>query len=369
MRILVEALGISKFGGGRSATVPLFEALLPKAADDAFTLLLEAFEPTLDYPNVRQVIIPIRNRFKARLWLQCYLPELVKQEKVDLVHFAKNLTVLGLGVKTLATIYDLALLRFPAGFPVADRLYWRFIQPVMLRKMTKVHAISQNTAKDLKRFYGLRDEQIRLIYPPYNLAFKPLENSQVEPLRQRYGLSEQTIMHIGSFGPKKNLETLVRAFGQLTDMQSSKLVLVGGPYRAGYDAPLKALVERLGLHERVIFTGIVPEEDLPGLINAASIVVYPSVYEGFGIAAVEALACGAPLIVNAGGALQEVVGDSALILQDPYDILALAEEMEWLCKNQELRADLRRRGLAHVNRFAPSTVAEQLLSLYRELAD
>jgi len=257
MRILVEALGISKFGGGRSATIPLFEALLPMASDDRFILLLDQFEPTLDFPNVQQIIVPIINRFKARLWLQWNLPKLVKREQIYLVHFAKNLTVLGIKAKVIVTIYDLVLLRYSAGFSVADIWYWKYLQPLLLRKVDKVHSISQNTAGDLKYFYQLSSDKIEVVPPPYRLDFRPIHDDEIEPIRQRYQLPYQNIMHIGSFGPKKNLDTLLKAFALFSDNFAGKLVLVGGSYRHGYDVPIRELVKQLGLTDKVIFTGIV----------------------------------------------------------------------------------------------------------------
>lgn len=369
MRILVEALGISKFGGGRTATLNLFEALLILAPDDNFIFLLESFEPSLDNRNARQIIISPRNRIVARLWLQANLPRLAKQERVDLVHFAKNLAVFGIQAKTIVTLYDLTLLQFSDGFPKIDLLYWKFLQPIMLRRIDKIHAISQNTANDLRDLYHLSDEQIEVIYTPYHPSFRPLASDEVERIRDYYGLRGQIIMHIGSFGPKKNLETLIKAFAKITNIFSGKLVLVGGSYRPGYDIPLKALVDQLGLTEKILFTGIVPQQDLPGLINAATVMVYPSLHEGLGMVAIEAMACGTPLIVSAGGALQETVGNSGLIVQDPCNIDELASAIQRICCDQILRETLRHRGLVRSKAFTPHFAANRFLSLYHEVVD
>lgn len=369
MRILVEALGIGRFGGGRSATLNLFETLIALAPAHDFIFLLEEFEPTLDHPQVRQIVVPIRNRFAARLWLQANLPRLVLKKRVDLVHFAKNLLVFGLQAKTIVTLYDLTLLRFPAGFSRIDQLYWKVLQPVMLRRVDKIHAISQNTANDLKALYNIPEEQIKVIYPPYHPSFRPLPFQVVEQIRARYLLPSRSIMHIGSFGPKKNLDTLVKAFALLANSFEGKLVLVGGPYRPGDDVSIKTIVNKCGLRKKVLFTGVVPFEDLPGLMNAATLIVYPSLHEGFGIVAVEAMSCGAPLIVSAGGALQEVVKDSAMVIDDPYDINRLAVAMEELCANPALRRTLHNRGLDRAKLFAPHIVANQMLSLYHRVVE
>jgi glycosyltransferase involved in cell wall biosynthesis len=279
------------------------------------------------------------------------------------------LTVLGTGTKTIVTLYDLTLLQYPDGFSTTDLWYWRYLQPHLLRRVDKIVAISHNTARDLERLYGLGQERVRVIYPPAHPRFRPLEAAEVARIRSQYGLPAQTIMHIGSFGPKKNLDTLVRAFARVADSFAGSLVFVGGPYRPGYDLPLKRLIAELGLPERVIFTGIAPAEDLPGLINAATLMVFPSLHEGFGLVAVEAMACGAPLIVSPGGALQEVVGDEGLIMPDPRDSEQLAQMMGELCRDEERRRALSDYGLTRAKIFAPETIARQTLNLYQEVRD
>lgn len=367
MRILVEALGISKYGGGRSATIPLFEALLPISTDNEFFFVLDAVEPTLKFENTRQIIVPIKNRFAARLWLQLNLSRLVKIHQIDLVHFAKNLTIMGIPVKTLVTLYDLTLLQYPDGFSKPDLWYWRYIQPHLLRKVTKIHAISHNTANDLTHFYQIPPNKIEVIYPPYRSLFKPQSATEISDIQQKYQFSGPTITHIGSFGPKKNLETLLHAFAEVAALTDLTLLLVGGPYRPGFDKPVRSLVAELGIESRVKFTGIVPLRELPQLIGASTMVVYPSLHEGFGIAAVEAMACGVPLIVAKGGALQETVANAAKILKNPLDYSELAQLILELYGSPELQQQLKNEGLQRSTIFSAENIARKMDKLYRTL--
>lgn len=367
MRVLIEALGISKYGGGRSATLPLFEAILQLAPNDHFVFVLESFEPSLKASNAEQIIVPIRNRFLARVWAQINLPRLARRYKVDIVHFAKNLTVVGISAATLVTVYDLTLLQFPAGFSWIDRIYWRYIQPFLLKQMSALHVISENTARELIRLYHISEEKITVIPPPCQLSFHPQSSSAVARIRQKYNLPEVTIAHIGSFGPKKNLETLVIAFDKLvqTTDTDAHLVFIGGPYRPGFDEPIKKMVIERHLEDRVTFTGIVPAEDLPPLMASSTLIVYPSLHEGFGIVAIEAMACGVPVLVSSGGALQEAAGQAACILQEPTDVDELYMLINKLLNSETLRAEYIERGLKRVKLFSPDIVAKQVLSLYQ----
>src|SRR5205823_3743600 len=122
-------------------------------------------------PAFRQIVVPIRNRFLSRIWAQLTLPRVVASERVDLVHFSKNLTVGAIQVPTIVTIYDLTIVQHPEFFPTVDVIYWRAVQPVRLRAAKRIIAISNSTASDLCRFYHLRPEAIRVIYPALPVSF------------------------------------------------------------------------------------------------------------------------------------------------------------------------------------------------------
>ena len=369
MRILIEALGIHYTGGGRSATLNLLEPLFKIDTETQYTVLLSQPEPTLETAkgNVQQVVAPTRHRLGLRLWAQAVVPLLSRD--LDLVHFMKNLSTLGVSAKKVVTIYDLTILLYPNLFPSLDVLYWRYIQPKMLHRADQVIAISNATAQDLQQFYRLAPATLSTIYPACNSRFEPATEVEIQRVREKYHLPDQTVIHVGRIDRKKNLPNLMRAFSSFQERSSfdGKLVLVGEEYPKSLDTTLDSTMERLQVRDDVVFTGPVPSEDLPGLYSSAIMVVFPSLHEGFGLVAVEAMACGTPLIVTDAGAIREVVRDAAMIVNSPHDVEALSHCMLRLWKEPTLRDELRIRGLQVAERFSQEEAARQTLELYREV--
>ena len=369
MRILIEALGIHYYGGGRTATLNLLESLFALDRVNQYLVLLNQPEPSLESAgdNVSQHIIPLKNRFTARAWLQLVLPFLSRG--YDLVHFAKNLSVFGLPTRSLITVYDLAVLIHPQVYPRSDVWYWRTIQRRALRRAERVIAISQATADDLARFYGLAPKRLQVIYPGVSSRFQPVADEQVACLRQSLGLAERYFLHVGRIDRKKNIPLLVQAFSRLRQAGfQGQLVLVGEAYHKSMDLTLAPTIAQLGLESSVVFPGRVPDEDLPALYSGALATVFPSLYEGFGLAPVEAMACGSPLVAHASGALPEVVGQAGLLVQ-PLEVGRLAQALARVAEGPALREELRRRGLERALLFNGENSARQTLALYEEVVN
>ena len=370
MKVAIEALGIHTFGGGRTATLSLLEALFALDQENEYLVFLTRPEPSLEAPagNVQQRIVPIQNRFLARIWAQIWLPRAVRG--CDLVHFAKNLGVFGLKAPTVVTIYDLTTLIHPEIFPRSDVWYWRTFQRRTLQAADRVIAISQTTAADLLRYYELPAERIRVIYPAIAAQFKPADEEEVARVRRRYSLPADYILHVGRIDRKKNLTTLVRAFARFRERLSfqGKLVLAGTEYLKARDLDLHPTIDELDLRGEVIFTGAVPDPDLPPLYSGALATVFPTLHEGFGLAPVEAMACGSPLIAHRAGALQEAAGEAAVLLEDP-GVEPIARALCLVASEPALREELRDRGLARATLFSREASARQTLALYKEVTD
>lgn len=369
MRILIEALGIHYTGGGRSATLNLLAPLFKLDAKTEYTVLLSQPEPTLETNegNVQQVVAPIRHRLGLRLWAQSMVPLLARDH--DLVHFVKNLNTLGVPTKTIVTIYDLTILFYPQLFPWLDVWYWRWIQPKMLRQADRIIAISNTTAQDLQRFYNLSPTTISTIYPACSSRFKPASEEEIQRVKNKYHLPNQTVIHVGRIDRKKNLPNLLRAFSSFQSRSGfdGKLVLIGEEYPKSTDQTLECTMKQLQIQDDVVFTGPVPAVDLPGLYSSAMMVVFPSLHEGFGLVAVEAMACGTPLIVTDAGAIKEVVKDAAMIVDSPHDVETLSHCMVKLWKREDLRKALRIRGLQVAEKFSQEETAKQTFELYQEV--
>jgi glycosyltransferase involved in cell wall biosynthesis len=368
VRIAVDALGIHYFGGGRTATLRLMEALFALDAQNDYLVFLTREEPSLQTPagNVRQWIAPTKNRLLLRLWAQLTFPRALRG--YDLVHYVKNLGVFGAPIKSVVTIYDLTTLVLPELFPALDVWYWRTLQKRTLWQADRVIAISHNTASDLRKFYGLPEERIRVIYPAQAPHFAPPTAAAVAQVREKYRLPEQFILHVGRLDRKKNLPLLARAFASLRRSGGfdGQLVLVGEEYRKSRDASLGVLIDQLGLRPHICFTGPLPDDDLPAIYGAALAAVYCSLHEGFGIVALEALACGTPLVVTPAGAILEAVGEAACILPAP-DPELLADRLHELIADPEARVALRQKGLQQAARFDWRQTAQQTLALYEEV--
>lgn len=368
MRVAIEALGIHYYGGGRSATLNLLEALFALDTETDYLVFLTEYEPALETPagNVEQHVVPFKNRFALRLWAQAALP--FHARDYDIVHFIKNLSVFGIPAKTVVTVYDLTTLIYPDLFPSFDVWYWRYVQKQSLRQADHIIAISENTAGDITQFYDIRRDSIRVIYPACAPHFTPAPAGEIARVRKKYSLPDSYIVHVGRLDRKKNLPTLVEAFALARDRTKfeGKLVLVGEEYSKSRDPAIYETIKQLDITEEVVFTGAVPDTDVPALYSGAMVAALPSLHEGFGIAALEAMACGTPLVTAPAGAVVEVVGDAAVVVESGRPE-AFADALITVIENPDERATLRRRGLERRRAFSWQQAARATRRLYREL--
>lgn len=368
MKIAIDAMGIHYYGGGRTATLGLLEALFSIDQHNEYLVILTQPEPSLDFPagNVHQWIVPLKNRILTRLWGQLVFPFRLK--KYDIVHSIKNLGFFGLKSKKVVTIYDLTTLLYPELFPKVDVLYWRTIQKLTLSQADKIIAISKNTAGDIRHFYGITEEKIEVIYPAHAAHFKIPSPEEIIEVRQKYNLPEKYIVHVGRIDRKKNIGLLIRAFGILRQQLAfdGHLVFVGEEYLKSQDSSIHSLVEGLNLNPYVKFTGAVPDQDLAALYGASLVAVFCSLHEGFGIVALEAMACGAPLVVTPAGAVLEAVGERARVVP-PDNPNILADTLTEILNTPLLRDEMCAQGIRQANRFCWQKAARQTLQLYEEL--
>ncbi|OQB25974.1 MAG: D-inositol 3-phosphate glycosyltransferase [Chloroflexi bacterium ADurb.Bin180] len=368
MKIAIDALGIREPGGGRTATLNQLQALLRLDQENEYRIVVDQEEPSLDAPHARQVVAGKRGRLASRLWAQGVLPGLLRRERIDLVHFVKNLGSFFVPCRSVVTVYDLSVLLYPEIYPWSDRLYWRWVEPLTLRHADRVIAISQDTAHDLERFYRLERGRVEVIYPGYDESYRPLPAEQVAAIRSKYGLPDQFVLHVGSISRKKNLLPVVRAIALLRERgQDVRLVLIGRLYGKGRDGELLRGLESGELASQVTWLGAVPSEDLPALYNAATVLTFPSLQEGFGLVPLEAMACGLPVITSGAGAIGEVVGDAARIVEAAGDAEAWAQTLQEVLREPEARQTMRKAGLRQATQFSNEVSAQRLLAVYHEV--
>jgi glycosyltransferase involved in cell wall biosynthesis len=364
MRIGINALFLERLGTGSGQyTRNLLEALAKVDPTNEYLLFSPGPAPRIF--QIRNSQFAIRNL--SKLWFeQVGFPLACRH--LDLAHVPYFASPLFPTVPTVVTIHDLIPLILPAyhGSPLV-RLYTRLVAAAA-RKVKAIITVSQASKRDIMRYLHIPPEQIYVTYEAAGEAFQPVEDeAQLTAIRQKYALPERYLLYLGGFDQRKNLPTLLRAFALLANKQQTRLVIAGQlPER---NTPLfpdpRRLVGELEMEERVVFTGWVPEEDKPALYSGAMVFVFPSLYEGFGLPVVEAMACGTPVVVSNCSSLPEVVGEGGLLVE-PTDVEALTEAMELLLSDDALRAELGQKALAQAAKFSWKQTALETLAVYQK---
>jgi glycosyltransferase involved in cell wall biosynthesis len=295
------------------------------------------------------------------LWEQFVQPWALQRIRADLVHGPAFVGPLLSSCPVVVTIHDLSFIRFPKLFRPASRFYLAVLTRLSARRARRLIAVSAHTARESTRLLNVPPERIDVVYHGVDPAFRPLPVDEVSSFRECRGLPERFVLFVGTLEPRKNLVRLVEAFARVRDGKVG-LVLVGG--RGWLYDELFARVESLGLDDEVIFADYVMGDELPIWYNAATVVAYPSVYEGLGLPVLEAQACGTPVLTSNVSSLPEAAGDAALMV-DPYDVEAMAAELDRLLADELLRHQLRECGLAHARRFSWPQTAQETACVYR----
>jgi glycosyltransferase involved in cell wall biosynthesis len=287
---------------------------------------------------------------------------------VEIFHATNHLLAHFGQARTVYTLHDLIFLHYPAYHLPYNRWYLTFAMPRYLRAADMVITPSECSRQDAIKFYGLPESKIKVIYEAPAPTFKPVADpATLLQVRQKYELPEKFILHVGTIEPRKNLNRLLDAFKPLlSDWPELKLVLVG---KKGwlYDSFFQHL-QTLGLQDCVIFPGYVAEADLPAFYQLAQLFVFPSLYEGFGLGPIEAMACGTPVISSNKSSLPEVVGEAGILI-DPTDTAGLSFALRRVLNDGDLRANLKQRGLRQARKFSWAKTAAELEQVYRSLIE
>jgi glycosyltransferase involved in cell wall biosynthesis len=263
---------------------------------------------------------------------------------------------------SVVTIFDLSFLRYPERLGRARRLYLQWATRISIARAQRVIAISQSGKQEISALLHVSDSRIDVAVPGVSDRFVKLDKSEIETFRRVRGLPERFILYLGTIEPRKNLDTLLCAYASLPHRREVKMVLAGG--QGWQTEQIFALMEQLNLKDDVLLPGFIPEEDLPLWYNAAEVFAYPSIYEGFGIPILEAMACGLPTIASNTSSLPEAVG-SAGILLPATDIDAWRDTLSSLLDDPAKRADLAQRGQGHARGFTWHHTARQTVGSYR----
>ncbi len=271
-------------------------------------------------------------------------------------------------VPVVATIHDLAFEHLPETFTRRGSLQLKLTVRRTAKKAARIATVSEYSRQDLLRTYKLPPEKVVVTHNGVEPHFSPQCNSAHESseIRRRFGVERDFILAVGSLQPRKNLVRLIRAYAKLRSEQerfNHQLVIVGR--KLWLTDEIFAEVKKQKWANDVILTGYVADEDLPALYRAASAFVYPSIFEGFGLPPLEAMACGTPVVTSNTSSLPEVVEDAALLI-DPYNEQDLANALQRIVGDELLRVRLRKHGAEQAKKFTWRAAAEKTLQLYRE---
>jgi glycosyltransferase involved in cell wall biosynthesis len=307
----------------------------------------------------------IRNNTLRILWEQIVLPLYSKRDRLDLFHYTDHTLSLMQGTRpVIITVHDLAYIRFPWLFDKSSQICKQHINERAIRKADIIIVPSYSTKKDLTYLFGIRSEKIKVICHGVESRFRHISN--VEEYRLRNNLPTKMILSVGTLEPRKNIVTLIKAFKELRErgLKDYKLVVAGDK-----KCCVKQLLDEIksnNLEQAILFPGAVRDKDLPLLYNCARIFVYPSLYEGFGLPPLEAMACGIPVITSNTSSLPEVV-DGAGIMVDPTDVSLLCDSMYDLLQDRELWHRMRNMGLERSKLFSWEKAAKETLAVYDEV--
>jgi glycosyltransferase involved in cell wall biosynthesis len=309
---------------------------------------------------VRATRWPTSRPIARILWEQMLQPFAAGRERLDLLHGLAFVSPLVCPCPTVVTVHDLSFALFPELFRGANGAYLRLFTRISCRRATRIIAVSENTRADVMRLYGVPGERVQAVPEGVRPVFHPRSAAEIAEFRRARSLPNHFVLFVGTLEPRKNLATLIEAFSKISNV---KLVLVGG--KGWYYDQIFASVERLGLNDRVILAGYVPNSDLPLWYNAADAFVFPSRYEGFGLPVLEAMACGTPTVTSTASSLPEVAGDAALTVA-PDDVDALADALHRALTDTALRQELRAKGIARAAKFTWEETARRTVAVYHQ---
>ena len=325
----------------------------------------QATEIDLEAPNLKKIFI---SEYLTSWWDQVKLPHYLKKEKIDIFLTPYLKAPLLTPCKLVVIINDLIPFLSPGYQRLKNlprRVYFRNLGRRAVKRADKIITISQHSKKDILKIFQIPEEKIEVISLSVNEKYHPI-TSNLGKITSKYGIGGKFIFYFGNFNPHKNVKTLIEAYYRLPQEMRDEYQLVLGGRRDKQCLMLEEMVKHLKLEKRIIFTGFISEEDLPAIYSAAELFVFPSLYEGFGLPPLEAMACGTPVITSNTTSLPEVVGKAGILI-NPYKVDEIKFAIIKVLTDSTLRNDLVQKGLERAKRFTPEKTARQFLAVLAEV--
>ncbi|MBI4498383.1 MAG: glycosyltransferase family 4 protein [Chloroflexi bacterium] len=373
MRIAIDyTAGVQQRAGIGRFTRELVHALLGAGSGHDFVLLQPRGRPRVPDalpPGAAVRTLPVNARMATILWhrLRLPVPAEVFTGACDIFHAPDYALPPLRRSKGIVTVHDLGFVRNPAWYVPALTRYLSRAVPDAVRRADLVLADSVATKQDLVAWLGIAPERVAVVYGGVAPHFQPRRDAAaVRQIRERYGLPGPYLLSVSTLEPRKNLVRLLEAYAQLRARRSPvpDLAIAGG--RGWLFEEIDRRTEELALGGAVRFLSYVPDADLPALLSLAEALVFPSLYEGFGLPPLEAMACGTPVVASTAPCLPEVLGDAALLV-DPLDVEGLANALGRVLEDRSLRAALIARGHERAQAFRWDRAARDVLAVYERL--
>jgi glycosyltransferase involved in cell wall biosynthesis len=377
VRVAIDATSVPpKPAGAGVYAIELVRAMMKRDAHDGYAVFTRGswFDgPASERRNWRVERVGAASRQARLFWEQTRLPGALSRLGIDVLHSTHHtLPLRPVRTKRVVTIHDVTFFRIPDRYPPARRAYMQTMTRLSARVADAIIVPSEAARDDVVRLLRVDPTKVTVVYEAAAERYRPASSDECARVRARYGVAAPFVLSVGTLEPGKNRSRLIRAMHELwSEGLTHKLLIAGQPgWRHDNE---ETLVEELQIpHDRVIFAGYVPDDDLPAIYTACDAFAFPSLYEGFGLPVLEAMACGAPVVTSDVSATAAVAGTAAAggpaaVLVDPHSVASIRDGLRRVLTDDALRRHLKSFGRARAAQFSWRRAADETFAVYERV--
>lgn len=347
MRIGIIARGLSEQSGGVKQYIEsLSRAMVKVDHTNEYYIFHNTDTHIHKFPDAKNIVIKSSSKI---IWDFFLLPMALRKYNLDIVLFPKNVVPFFISTKSIVVVHDLAYYMPELhAYPLIDTIFMKCMIRSSLKRADSIISVSENTKKDIINILGIDEKRISIVYEAADTKYTKIsDHESLYHFKNKHAINDKCIFYSGTLTPRKNMIRFLSAFAKIKDHIPHTLILTGG--KSHNDHQVRELIHKMGDSVQVL--GHIPDEDMPFIYNLADVFVYPSLYEGFGLPPLEAMACGCPVIASNVSSIPEVVGDAAIMV-DPYNVDEIADAMLRVARDRELRKELIEKGYQNIKRFS-----------------
>lgn len=372
MRIGIEAQRIlrSRKHGMDVVAVELIKNLQQLDKANYYTVFCRNGADLKTIENTNNFQVKTLSAFTYADWEQLQLTKAVKRQKIELLHCTANTAPINLSVPLILTLHDIIYLETVdfkgTAYQNLGNLYRRFVVPKIAKKAAVVLTVSEFEKQNIIERLQLPEQQVQVLYNGVSPKFhNQFTEAHVQSFREELQLPEKYIMFLGNTAPKKNTHNVIKAYAAYCAAVTNPVAMVLLDYKKEFVMKLLEELKQPELISQFVFPGYVPHHQIPLMYHAATLFLYPSLRESFGLPIIEAMACGTPVITSTTSSMPEIAGDAAVLI-DPFKYQELAAAITNLLQSPEAQQTYRQRGLERAKLFAWKASAQKLLSIYNQ---